>query len=273
MERAAERQAGQPDLASEPEPTPPPAAAMPAEQEPRVGKATALQKFEASAENASKGLSVTQKKAFLEVASRTDLDKLTDEQRRAALVAFGEHTGLRPELGELMVYQGRFYITMAGRVRNAHESGLLVGMYPQPANPFEKKNAGYEDDDIVWKCSVRRRGAQFPFVGWGKVTRAEIDKARGGQGSKFTPIAQHPVEMARKRAEYDALRLAFPIDERISTQAAQFIAAAEEEAAQVAARGGALRADAAELEDELHGRTEVPLAALGTGAAPEAVQQ
>jgi len=208
----------------------------------------ALERIEHAADTGG-ALTIGQRKAFLDVASRTDLDKLSPEQRRGALVAFGVHTGLRPELGEVMIYQGRFYVTMLGRIRTAHKNGLFDGMQARPAPSFDKRNAGYEVEDIVWVSDVYRRGSARPFRGWGKVTRAEIDKARAGEKTRFTPIASHPVEMARKRAEYDGLRLAFPLDEDLGDQAARFITEAEE----------AL----------LEGRTDAPAAIAGESAAIE----
>lgn len=208
---------------------------------------TALAKLEQSAEGGA--LTIGQRKAFLEVAARTDLDRLAPEQQRAALVAFGQHTGLRPELGEVMIYQGRFYVTMLGRIRNAHRLGLFEGIQARPANLVQRKNGGYEDGDLVWICEVFRKGASRGFMGWGKVTAAEISTARAGDKTRYTPVAKHPVEMARKRAEYDALRLAFPLDEELTEISRRFIAAAEAEVEdQGAAIAGELPAAEAERE-------------------------
>lgn len=192
---------------------------------PKTSTSTAIQKVESAAPGA---LTVGQRKAFLEVAERTDLDKLSNDQQRAALVAFSMHTGLRPEHGEVMIYQGRFYVTMAGRVRNAHKNGLFDGVKARPASTKEKVEAGYEETDLVWITDVFRKGSREPFRGWGKVTREEINKARAGERTKHTPVAKHPVEMARKRSEYDGLRIAFPLDEDLNAVATRYIIEAEE---------------------------------------------
>lgn len=190
--------------------------------------ATAVAKIEQAP--AGEQLTVAQRKAFLEVAARGDLDKLDADQQRGALIAFGRHTGLRPELGEAMIYQGRIYVTMLGRIRNAHALGLFDGMQARPAGELARRQAGYEDDDVVWICDVWRRGSSRPFRGWGKVTKVELQAARAGDKTRYTPVARHPVEMARKRAEYDALRLAFPLDEELTDLSRRFIEAAETEA-------------------------------------------
>lgn len=174
-------------------------------------------------------LTIAQRKAFLEIAQRTDLEKLAPEHQRAALIAFGQHTGLRPELGEVMIYQNRFYVTILGRIRAAHANGLFDGMVARPASSIDRNGAGYEPDDIVWVADVYRKGSARYFRGWGKVTRAEVTAARAGEKTKYTPIAKHPAEMARKRARYDGLRLAFPLDEHLTEVSTRFIAAAEAE--------------------------------------------
>jgi hypothetical protein len=169
-------------------------------------------------------LPIAEQKKFVETALSTKLDKLPEKQQQAVLIAFGNHTGLRPELGEVMIYQGGIYVTIAGRWRNAHRHGLLMGTRPRPANDAEKRNAGYQRDDIVWICDVWRKGCTQPFTGWGKVTAKEIKAA-----NVHTPQHKHPVEIARKRAQYDALRCAFPLDEQLSDTALGFILAAEQQ--------------------------------------------
>lgn len=190
---------------------------------------TAVARIEQGAETEGKALTVPQRKAFLEIASRTDLDKLPVEQQRGALIAFGQHTGLRPELGEVMIYQGRFYVTILGRIRAAHANGLFDGLLARPVSSLDRSSAGYEPDDIVWIADAYRKGSARYFRGWGKVTRAEVETARAHEKAKFTPIAKHPAEMARKRARYDALRLAFPLDEQLTEVSTRFIAEAEAE--------------------------------------------
>lgn len=176
-------------------------------------------------------LSLERQKKFVEAAMSTNLDRLPDHQKQELLIAVGRHLGLRPELGEVMVYQGRIYITIAGMRRSAHKNGLLVGRRPRPATRIERRDAGYEDRDIVWLCEIYRRGSPHAFTGWGKVTRAEIDTALARaekDGKRPAPVGVHPVEIARKRAEYDGLRAAFPIDEELSEAGLRFIAEAEE---------------------------------------------
>jgi hypothetical protein len=43
------------------------------------------------------------------------------------LMAFGRKIGVRAELGEVMIYQGKPYITIAGRIRIAHAGVAVSG--------------------------------------------------------------------------------------------------------------------------------------------------
>ncbi len=161
------------------------------------------------------------KAKFLEAFNAGKLDKLSPEQQSLFLIALGNHLGLRAELGELMIYQGKPYITFAGRVRTAMNSALFVGMVPRPATPLERKNFQAEDGEHVWVCDVHRRGATSTFRGWG---------VAGGKAERNQQAGKtHPRQMAKKRACYDALRGAFPPDEKLTALHTQMIDAAEAE--------------------------------------------
>lgn len=158
-------------------------------------------------------------KQFLDAYSSGKLDALNAEQKAVFLFALGERLGVRPELGELMIFQGKPYITIDGRFRLAHASGLLVGVEPRPATPMERRNYDAAEGDVLWVCDVYRRGSPRPFRGWGHVSRTDRN-----------PVSKtHPREMAKKRAKYDALRMAFPAAESIGPMHERFIVEAEEE--------------------------------------------
>lgn len=157
---------------------------------------------------------------FVEAFSKGKLDQLRPDEQTMFLMAFGQKIGVRAELGDLMLYQGKPYITIQGRVRLAHQSGLLAGIQPRPATMLERRQFGASDDEVLWRCDVWRHGAPRPFVGWG-VCNPTKDR---------NPVAKSfPREMAKKRAKYDALALAFPPDEAMGELHARYIAEAEEE--------------------------------------------
>lgn len=159
---------------------------------------------------------------FVEAWTVGQLDKLSRTEQAMFLQAFGQQVGLRAELGELMLYQGKPYITRNGMIRVAHQSGLLGGIVPRPATSMEARNYGVQDGDVLWVCEVHRHGAPRPFRGWGCVN-VKTDK---------NPVArQFPRELAKKRALYDALRMAFPPDETLGPIHQRYIEEAEQEAA------------------------------------------
>lgn len=165
-------------------------------------------------------LDITSAKAsvkFLD-AYNGKLERMPPEQQSMFLIALGQRLGVRAELGELILYQGKPYISIDGRIRLAHETGLLVGMETRPATALECRNYGCEQGDVLWVCQVFRRGAGRAFTGWGHVSTKDRN-----------PVTKtHPREMAKKRAKYDALRSAFPPAEQISAMHERYIEEAEQ---------------------------------------------
>ena len=157
---------------------------------------------------------------FAALFSGDQLSRLNPEQQAVFLTTLGNHLGVRAELGEIMLYQGKPYITIDGRIRIAHNSGLLNGIDPGPASSMERTRYIVKEGEHLWKCLVFKKGALRPFVGWGHVRLNDRN-----------PVSKtHPQEMAKKRAKYDALRLAFPPREELTPLHEQYIQEAEDEA-------------------------------------------
>lgn len=157
---------------------------------------------------------------FAALFSGDQLSKLSAEQQAVFLTTLGNHLGIRAELGEIMLYQGKPYITIDGRIRIAHRSGLLNGVDAHPASSMERTRYIVKEGEHLWKCLAFKKGALRPFVGWGHVRLGDRN-----------PVSKtHPQEMAKKRAKYDALRLAFPPNEELTPLHEQYIQEAEDEA-------------------------------------------
>jgi hypothetical protein len=155
---------------------------------------------------------------FAALFSGDQLSKLNSEQQAVFLTTLGNHLGVRAELGEIMLYQGKPYLTIDGRIRIAHRSGLLNGIDAGPASSMEVSRYGVKEGEHLWKCLIWKRGAARPFTGWGHVRNTDRN-----------PVSKsHPQEMAKKRAKYDALRLAFPPNEELTPLHEQYIQEAEE---------------------------------------------
>lgn len=115
--------------------------------------------------------------------------------------------GFDPLMGEISLYQGRPYVSIDGRYRKAQETGLLNGVDSRPATKEERQAQQIPDTDYLYRAEVHVKGADYPFVGWGRVFASEM---AGGKG--FKPVEKNPQRMAEKRAEAQALRKAFHIN-------------------------------------------------------------
>ncbi len=135
--------------------------------------------------------------------ARFPQDLSTQEINLIALVS--REYGLDPLFGELMVYQGKPYITIDARRRKAQETGLLDGINSRPATKEERKARQIPEEDYLYIAEVWVKGAAHPFEGIGRVRAAEI------KGSEWLPIVKDPGDMAEKRAESEGLRRAFHI--------------------------------------------------------------
>jgi hypothetical protein len=158
---------------------------------------------------------------FADMWANGKLDRLSAEQQGIFLAALGQHMGVRAELGDLMIYQGKPYITISGYRRIAHQTGLLSGIDPRPAGERDRRIYKCEADDHLWTCLVYKKGSARSYLGWGHVA-VKTDR---------NPVSKtHPQQMAKKRAIYDALRLAFPPNELIGPMHTAYSPEAEAEA-------------------------------------------
>lgn len=168
---------------------------------------------------------------FAEIISAGSLDKMTPGQQSTFLAGLGAYIGIKPELGDLMIYEGKPYITISGYRRIAHNTGLLNGIQTEPASDRDRQRFMATPKEHLWICRVYRKGHARPYTGWGYIRESELEQKQGRNG-KFDPVTRkYPQDMAEKRATYDALRLAFPPNEAIGNVHMKFIAEAEEEAA------------------------------------------
>ena len=131
-------------------------------------------------------------------------DLTVPEKKMLAQVAISY--GFDPLMGEVMVYQGRPFVSIDGRYRMAQETNKLDGVESRPATKEEKETWQIPEGDYFFRAEVRVKGASNPFVGWGRVRKQETT---GGKG--FKPVETNPQRMAEKRAEVQALRKAFHI--------------------------------------------------------------
>lgn len=166
-----------------------------------------LEELEGEAMN-DRQMVVSQPKALMteqEAKRFMDLSRmsLTAEQREIAM-SLMVVTGLRPDLGEIMVYEGKPYVTADGFRKVLNRSGKFDGM-PEPPHYLtrdEKEAQGFEPDDIVVRVALKRKGQAHPVYALGKANKNKPH--RGNQVEKL-----HPQIMAETRAFRRAARSGF----------------------------------------------------------------
>ena len=138
--------------------------------------------------------------------ARVDMAKFPKDLTRAdrALIAtVALEYGLDPLFGELMIYQGRPYVTIDARRRKAQETEKLDGISARPATKQERVARRVPDEDYLFVAEVWVRGASHPFEGWGRVKESET------KGDPHLPVVKDPAAQAEKRAEAQGLRRGF----------------------------------------------------------------
>lgn len=133
-------------------------------------------------------------------------DLSAPEAKRLALACITY--GFDPIMHELTIFEGNPFVSVDGRYRKAQETGLFMGVESRPATTEERKDWEIASEDKFFRAVVKKMvsGQICEFVGWGRVTAKEIEKA-----NQYIPISTNPMRMAEKRAEVQALRKAFSI--------------------------------------------------------------
>lgn len=127
---------------------------------------------------------------------------VTQEQKNAiAIVALAY--GLDPLMGEIMPYQGKPYVTIAGRRRKDAEAGKAGRIRFRPltqdeVNWFEGVRA-LNPGDLAMYCIITDVNTGGEVEAFARVLAKERDKGR--QGAENLPTVQYDIEMVQKRAE------------------------------------------------------------------------
>lgn len=133
------------------------------------------------------------------------------------LLIWARWYGLDAYLGHVVMMYGKPYVGIDGLIYIARQRDPQMRMITTIATPEEKEAYGLGDGDFLFTAMVLAHDGSPLANGIGIVTTEEQ-----GEMSKKDPtehrypiVANKPAEMAEKRALYDALRRAFPL-ERVS---------------------------------------------------------
>lgn len=141
----------------------------------------------------------------------------TGKQLTSSEIAQAIHYAHRCELviplGHVVLYHGKPYPTIDGYLYHAHRTNVPFKMMSRPLNQEEKKDYQVGELDYAWKCTIYKGATQAEFSGIGIITEAErTGKSKHDSEKYAAPVVNaKPWQMAQKRAEWQALRRAFPL--------------------------------------------------------------
>ena len=156
----------------------------------------------------------------LQGVPRTDLGtgELLLPEVIKGLVDYAHKYGLDPVRGHVCLMYGKPYITIDGYLFHANQTGVAYALRSRPLTEDERKTYRVGEEDHAWHAEVSLLGENYIFDGLGIVTYDEMtEESKKRPGKLASPVvAAHPWQLAQKRAEWQALRRAFPIGEQIT---------------------------------------------------------
>ena len=147
----------------------------------------------------------------------TDLatgDLLNQDMIRS-LISYARKYDLDPYRGHVVIFYGKPYIGLDGYIYHANRSAKDYRIRSRPLTTEERLTYQIKDGDHAWTSEVVMQPFEEGFTGLGIVTQEELtETSRNKPGQLRYPVAaKHPHLLAQKRAEWQALRRAFPIGE------------------------------------------------------------
>lgn len=153
----------------------------------------------------------------LNLLSRTDLatGEVLSPQMVQLLVDYAKSYGLDAYRGHVMLMYDKPYIGLDGYLFHANRSGIPYTLESRPLKEDELKQYRAPENSHTWLAKVKLLDTGQEFVGYGVVTIEEMtEKSKKKPDQLRSPVvAAHPWQLAQKRAEWQALRRAFPIGE------------------------------------------------------------
>ena len=146
---------------------------------------------------------------------RTDLatGELLSPEMIQGLMSYASKYALDIYRGHVVLMYGKPYIGLDGYLYHANRSGIPYQLRSRPLNNDERKTYHIaNEEDHAWLAEVERLDGVYA-TGIGIVTKDEMEARSPRDETKFRSpvVAAHPWQLAQKRAEWQALRRAFPI--------------------------------------------------------------
>lgn len=132
-----------------------------------------------------------------------------------SLVEYAYIYNLDPKLGHVVLMYNKPYITLDGYLYHANQTRTNYQLKSRPLEKHELKTYQIPEGSHAWHAEVNIDAGRRIFTGLGIVTREEMEAKSPRDPTKFRApvVAAHPQLLAQKRAEWQVLRRAFPLEE------------------------------------------------------------
>lgn len=129
------------------------------------------------------------------------------------IIGYANKYGLDPYRGHVVVMYGEPYIGLDGYLYHANKTGIPYSLTGKPLSKEQREVFLVEAGAHAWLSTVERLDTKQTFIGLGIVTMEEMtEESKKKPGQLRSPVvAAHPWQLAQKRAEWQAMRRAFPI--------------------------------------------------------------
>jgi len=136
------------------------------------------------------------------------------------LYFFARRYGLDAYRGHVMLMHGKPYIGIDGYLYYANKRKVPYSLISRPLAQTEREDYQIPEGAHAWIATVDMLETRTYFTGLGVVTQEEMIEmsTKKPQQLRSPVVAAHPWQLAQKRAEWQALRRAFPIGETEETK-------------------------------------------------------
>ncbi len=131
------------------------------------------------------------------------------------VVAYAQRVDLDIRLGHVCLYHGRPYPTIDGYLYHARRTKRPYKLVTFPLNAAERTQYQVGELDHAWECKIYLLPNEGEFSGIGIVTNEErMEMSKNDPSKHRSPVVfNKPWQLSQKRAEWQALRRAFPLGE------------------------------------------------------------
>ena len=131
------------------------------------------------------------------------------------ILDYANKYGLDAYRGHVVIMYGKPYIGLDGYLYHALTTQSQFSLNSKPLDKDERTTYQIEEGDHAWIAEAIINNGERSFTGLGIVTKAEMEaKSKNNPERLASPVvAKYPWQLCQKRAEWQAMRRAFPIGE------------------------------------------------------------